>query len=424
MWLVLLCLKFHASIAANNDEGALDVAAFNVQVFGETKMKNPVVRKYLKEIILRYDLILIQEIRDSSGKAIIELMSDVKEANENYEMKLSARLGRTSSKEQYAYIYRKDWLTPSDEFVYADPGDLYEREPYIVRFKSEKAAIKDFAVVGIHTSPDDAEAEISNLESVYDDIVKRWSLDNVILMGDFNAGCSYTKRWENIKLATDPRFYWLFDNTVDSTTKRTDCPYDRVVVAGKTLLSSIIPLSPAVFRFDEYYPLTQAEVEQISDHYPIHFQIRSDYEAKNIFTSKAVNVIDRKVTGLTANAIYAMRKKAALDGAYRLFHSYTRRGAYLKITVWKKLLSYDNVVKSLYGNFHKDFPNLITFNEIHAAVRVLHEIDPLRYLPRGHGLFKTLYDYWKGYQQRCAIIFECSLEDRSNPTCQLQIKHL
>lgn len=79
-------------------------------------------------------------------------------------------------------------------------------------------------------------------------------------MGDFNAECHYTKHWGRIKLATDPRFYWLIDNTFDTTTKKTDCSYDRIVVAGDSLLKAIIPLSVGVFRFDEKYKLTQKTV--------------------------------------------------------------------------------------------------------------------------------------------------------------------
>lgn len=91
------------------------------------------------QIILRYDVILIQEIRDSSGKAIQQLLSLVNKSVHQvtinvvfqlrsfvrvsvflyspnvscrystkglYKITISPRLGRTSSKEQYAFLYR------------------------------------------------------------------------------------------------------------------------------------------------------------------------------------------------------------------------------------------------------------------------------------------------------------------------------
>ena len=114
--------------------------------------------------------------------------------------------------------------------------------------------------IGIHTKPDDAESEISRLVDVYDDALKKWSVPNAILMGDFNAGCNYVKSYDNIALATDNRFYWMIGNRADSTTKDTDCPYDRIVLAGSQLLNVVVMNSPRVFDFATAYGLTEDEV--------------------------------------------------------------------------------------------------------------------------------------------------------------------
>lgn len=89
--------------------------------------------------------------------------------------------------------------------------------------------VSDFAMAAIHTSPSEAVSEIDRLVDVYDDIAQRWSLNDVIILGDFNAGCSYVPKsaWEKIRLATDRRFYWLFSDDVDTTVANSDCPYDR-----------------------------------------------------------------------------------------------------------------------------------------------------------------------------------------------------
>ena len=91
--------------------------------------------------------------------------------------------------------------------------------------------VSDFAMVGIHTSPSGAVSEIDHLVDVYDDIVRRWKLKDVIILGDFNGGCSYVtkSRWKDIRLAKDRRFYWLFSDHVDTTVAKSDCPYDRYV---------------------------------------------------------------------------------------------------------------------------------------------------------------------------------------------------
>ena len=84
-------------------------------------------------------------------------------------------------------------------------------------------------MAAIHTSPSEAVLEIDRMVDVYDDIVQRWKLKNVIILGDFNSGCSYVtkSKWPMIRLATDRRFYWLFSDDVDTTVAKSDCPYDR-----------------------------------------------------------------------------------------------------------------------------------------------------------------------------------------------------
>ena len=53
-------------------------------------------------------------------------------------------------------------------------------------------------------------------------------------MGDFNADCSYLsqKRYNMLELVTDLRFTWLLDTDVDTTTKNSNCAYDRCVCGG------------------------------------------------------------------------------------------------------------------------------------------------------------------------------------------------
>ena len=82
--------------------------------------------------------------------------------------------------------------------------------------------------IAIHTKPD-ATSEINKLLNVYDDAVKRWKIENVVIMGDLNAACNYVRDtdWGNISLANDKRFWWLIDDCEDTTVKGSKCAYDR-----------------------------------------------------------------------------------------------------------------------------------------------------------------------------------------------------
>jgi hypothetical protein len=78
------------------------IGAFNVQVFGTTKASKPEVMAVLADIIRTYDIIAIQEIRDSSQTALPNLVDLINSDGSQYQYVVSERLGRTTSKEQYA----------------------------------------------------------------------------------------------------------------------------------------------------------------------------------------------------------------------------------------------------------------------------------------------------------------------------------
>lgn len=59
----------------------------------------------LADIIRTYDVIAIQEIRDASQTALPSLVNLVNADGSQYDYIVSERLGRTISKEQYAYIF-------------------------------------------------------------------------------------------------------------------------------------------------------------------------------------------------------------------------------------------------------------------------------------------------------------------------------
>jgi hypothetical protein len=108
-----------------DEADTIKIAAFNIQVFGRSKMDKPDVPNVLVRTISRYDLILVQEVRDSSGEAIQELFQLLNTSK--YSLLLSERLGRTSSKEQYAWFYRSEVLRVVRNITAQDTADQFER---------------------------------------------------------------------------------------------------------------------------------------------------------------------------------------------------------------------------------------------------------------------------------------------------------
>ncbi|KAL4836413.1 hypothetical protein H8958_019842 [Nasalis larvatus] len=171
-----------------------------------------------------------------------------------YHYVVSEPLGRNSYKERYLFVYRPDQVSVVDSYYYDDGcepcgNDTFSREPAIVRFScpftgnGRCTEVREFAIVPLHAAPEDAVAEIDALYDVYLDVQEKWGLEDVMLMGDFNAGCSYVRpsQWSSIRLRTSPTFQWLIPDSADTTATSTHCAYDRIVVAGTLLQDAVVP---------------------------------------------------------------------------------------------------------------------------------------------------------------------------------------
>ncbi len=257
------------SITAITPNSTIKVGAFNLQAFGTTKASNLEVMGVLSKIVRNYDVIAIEEIRDSSQTALPKLKDTVNsKGGPQYDYIISERLGRTVSKEQYAYLYNTQTMqvigTP---YTYPDSTDIFQREPYVSEFKVKYGNF-DFVLITIHTDPDTATQEINDLPKVVDDAKSRFQGEgDFIVMGDLNADCIYFNENSQSPLRSSD-YYWVINNSVDTTTKSTDCTYDRIIITSTA--KADYTGDSGVFRFDTVYNLTYNATIAVSDHYPVY----------------------------------------------------------------------------------------------------------------------------------------------------------
>jgi len=253
------------------------IAAFNVQIFGEAKSQKGDVMTVLTKIVREFDIVLIQEIRDASGQTIPNFVEKINQLEgPDYSFINSERLGRTTSKEAYAYVYNTETVQfiQGSDYVYNDVNDVFEREPYIASFKIGSF---DFMLVGIHTKPDDAYNEIGNLTLVVSSIqAAKPNEKDIIVMGDFNADGTYFDEDDTSNLFKASEYKWLIRNDMDTMVK-TDYTYDRIVVLDATFNHEYDANTAQVFYFDQVYGLNnQTFVSEVSDHYPIFAQYKTN----------------------------------------------------------------------------------------------------------------------------------------------------
>ncbi len=252
----------------------LTVATFNIQVFGQAKAAKPDVMSVLSRIARNFDVMAIQELRDENETTLPAYLAAINSLpGPAYAAVSSPRLGRTSSKENYAFIYDTATLSlvPGSAYTFQDPPagtttDLFQREPFIARFRS-LSGNSTFVLIDIHTDPDTTPQELGDLPLVLSDARSRFPDEkDFIILGDMNADCSYLKPSDNISLR-NASFLWLIPDGTDTTTKSTNCTYDRIIIPSED--KGAFSGEWGVFRFDQTYGLNQTETEAVSDHYPV-----------------------------------------------------------------------------------------------------------------------------------------------------------
>lgn len=255
--------------AGSSDPSKVLIGSFNLQVFGVTKAGKPEVMAIIAQIIRHFDLIAVQEIRDASGTSVIDLKNAVNSTGVIYDYEIGPRVGRTSSKEQYAFFYNTATIVASSGAYTFDEGgtDTFEREPFIAHFKAKNGDFT-FTLVDIHTKPEDATAEITFLPNVFSEARTHTAEADVICLGDFNADGSYFNESSYSSIFPSSTFDWLISNSLDTTQASSSNTYDRIV----TYLASDEDFdgTAGVYRYDQVLSLGSTTPDQVSDHYPVY----------------------------------------------------------------------------------------------------------------------------------------------------------
>ncbi|XP_067442368.1 deoxyribonuclease-1-like [Thunnus thynnus] len=261
----------------------MKIAAFNVKKLGWTKVNKEDVQTNLIRIMSRYSVVVILEVVDSTGRAMKLLLRELNNTRENrnnpFAMMKSVQLGRSSYKEQFVFFYREDEVEVVDTYQYKDDQegdeDAFAREPFILQLKCLNTVVEDLVLIPVHTTPMDVVRELNALDDVVKDVRRRWSTDNIMLLGDFNADGRYlsSKKKKGIRISCY-RYKWLIDEDADTTTSDSnDHTYDRIVVTGDDLYEAIVPGSAQPFNFQKAYRLSTATTRAISDHYPVEVEL-------------------------------------------------------------------------------------------------------------------------------------------------------
>jgi len=299
------------AIALGTYASAVRFGSFNLHQYGSKKAGNATLTNVVAGIISDFDFAIIQEISDVSLKAPYVLLEALNKISSHpYTMILSERAGRSATKEQFIYFNREatSGVELVESYMYKDSADYFEREPFIGTFKVKKAGksgVKLFTIMDVHLRPDDAFKELLDMRHVIEDFITIHpqyfdqtskslndaleqnvvdaTIDNkpslksnhpILIVGDFNADCSYisSTRQELLRTINYVDFTWMITNEVKTNTRQT-CTYDRILINGDNFVKAIVRGSNTTVNYQEQLGMTLNEALGVSDHMPVKFDI-------------------------------------------------------------------------------------------------------------------------------------------------------
>jgi len=224
------------------------------------------VMEVLAGIMSRFDVVALQEIRSTSDNVVPRLVEQINRAGRHFDYVIGPRLGRTNSKEQYAYVFDRDTVEVDRYQLYTvdDPDDLLHREPLVAWFRCVGPPAEDaftFTLVNFHVDPDEVQRELSVLDDVYRAVKSDGrGEDDVILLGDFNSDGSQLGQVHHV-----PGVIVAVQGVPTNT--RGTAQYDNLIF--QRTVTDEFTGQAGVFDFMRQFNFTMKEALEISDHLPV-----------------------------------------------------------------------------------------------------------------------------------------------------------
>lgn len=245
---------------------SIRIATFNIQAFGESKIEDRNVMNVLAQVARQFDVLAIQEIRAKSHDILPRFVDLINAKGRRYDYVIGPRLGRTNSKEQYAFIFDTETVDIDQSSLYTvdDPDDRLHREPLVAGFRAKGADASQaftFTLINIHTDPDEVQSEVNALDDVFRAVRNDGrDEDDVILLGDLNA--------DDTQLGELARIPYLTVAVSGSPTNtRGTEQYDNILFDARA--TAEFSGRSGVFNLMKEFDLTLEEALTVSDHFPV-----------------------------------------------------------------------------------------------------------------------------------------------------------
>jgi len=289
----------------------LRIGSFNIEIFGTTKQGRANIHTMLASIATNFDILAVQEVGSnydpSEGTATEVITNYVARINQIVSAAgLVSQLGTYAHVRghQYAFVYRSNAVSVPSYRLYgssaSDSADFFSYSPLVAKFTTPSGFT--FALMSIHTSPDDAADEIPGIPIALGQIAAEYSVTKVGCLGDYNADGKNTaasssgyyfaggaaQGWLN---GFNPAsWFTVIKNGTDTTVSTNNTyTYDRMQITHP--FAWHYTGTWGVLKFTQMYGQAAIDIltndntysgteRALSDHYPIWMQFRyAPYQA-------------------------------------------------------------------------------------------------------------------------------------------------
>ncbi len=244
----------------------IHIASFNIQVFGEKKLANQNVVNILSQVVRQFDIVAIQEVRSVQDDVLPRFLQAINATGRHYDFIIGPRMGRSVSKEQYAFIFDTARIEVDRQSAYAvgDPTSRMQRAPFVAHFRVRGPDPREaftFKLVDVHTEPDATVQELNACADVFNAVANDGSNeDDIILLGDLNVD---DKHFEN--LGRIPGITCAISGKPTNT--RQTKQYDNIVFNSQKTVE--YTGRSGVYNLVKEFHLSLDDAILVSDHFPI-----------------------------------------------------------------------------------------------------------------------------------------------------------
>lgn len=245
---------------------AIRVATFNLGRFEESRLANPRVREVLSQVLGRFDLVALEEIRARNQGLVVRLVEQLNATGRQYDYAIAPAVQADVVEQYSAFIFDAASIEV-DRFsvdTIEAAGTRLTNKPLVGQFRARGPGADEaftFRLLAVAVDPAQAETELPLVAAAYRTLRDRkQEEDDLILLGTFNAD-----RPQMAQLEQSLGLFSAIDN-MPTTTRGTgiadNIVFQRRATAEFTGRSGVVDLL-------REFNLSMQEAMEISEHLPV-----------------------------------------------------------------------------------------------------------------------------------------------------------